>query len=209
MKTEEIIQHIKDSIIRGHMEPGQRIVELQLCRELGVYRGKVRAALRHLEQEGFVEIIPHTGAVVKELSQKDIVQIYDIMGVLEGLSMRIATPMISKETIDQIESLVVKMEENRDDKFLLSQYNYEYHRLLTDLGGNDRLSQFMENIRLQTHRMRLQSFYSEEQVEASLQEHREILNAIKDRQPERVEELIRKHYQDAKERLIRRTFNTL
>ena len=168
----------------------------------------IREGLRLLEQEGFVKIIPNIGAVVSKLSQKDTVQVYDLMGVLEGLSMRIATPLLSKKTLDQIEVLVIKVEESRNDPFFISQYNFEFHRFLTGLCGNERLVQFMENIRLLTYRMRLQSFYSEEQVEATIKEHRQILNAIKEKNAEEAEQIIRKHYQDAKERLIKRDYYT-
>lgn len=204
----QIIDHIKDSIIRGKLDPGQRIVELQLAKELDSSRGTVREALRHLEQKGFVEIIPNIGTVVKELSAKEVVQIYDLMGVLEGLSMRIATPVIPLETIGRIEGLVAKVEEVAGDRFEMSRANYQFHRFLTELGGNDLLSQFMENIRLQTYRMRLQTFYSQEQVQATLAEHRQILTAIKDRNAEQVEQLIRRHYQDAKKRLIKLDYGT-
>ena len=66
----------------------------------------------------------------------------------------------------------------------------------------------MENIRLQNYRMRLQTFYSKEQVEATIKEHRQILNAIKEKNPGKVEQTIRKHYQDAKERLIKKDYYT-
>jgi DNA-binding GntR family transcriptional regulator len=147
--------------------------------------------------------------VVKELSQKDIAQIYDIMGVLEGLAVRIATPVIADEDIAKIEDLVVQMEENKDNKFLLSHYNLEFHNLLTRFGGNYRLINFMENIRAQTYRMRLQTFYNEEQVRASLREHRAILKAIQERRPQRAENLVRKHFLDAKDRLIKFINSTL
>jgi len=209
MEKDEIVKYVKDAIIRGKLGPGQRIVEMQLCRDLDVGRGKVREALKQLEQEGFLEIIPNAGAIVKKLSQKDIAQIYDLMAVLEGLSMRIATPIISEEDIAKIEDFVVRMEENRENKFLLSHYNLEFHNLLTKLGGNPRLINFMNNIRAQTQRMRLQTFYNEEQVRASLREHRAILKAIKERKPQRVENLIRKHFLDAKDRLIKFINSTL
>ncbi len=208
MKKEDILQCVKDSIIRGKWKPGERIIELQLSRELNCGRAKVREALRQLEQEGFVTIIPNVGTIVSELSQKDIVQIYDLMGVLEGLSLRIATPFLSGETIERIEELVARVEESRKDPFLMSQHNYEFHRFLTGLSGNERLIQFMGNIRMQTYRMRLQTFYSEEQVEASIEEHRRILNAIKAKKAEEAEKIIRNHYHDAKERLIKRDYYT-
>jgi DNA-binding GntR family transcriptional regulator len=208
LSKEEIIQRIKDSIIRGKWKPGERIIELKLSKEFNCGRAKIREGLRQLEQEGFIDIVPNVGAVVSELSQKDIVQIYDLMGVLEGLSLRIATPFLSKEVIEQIEKLVAKVEESKDDPFYMSQNNFEFHRFLTDLSGNERLINFMENIRLQTYRMRLQTFYSDEQVEATIKEHKQILNAIKEKDSEKAEKLIRKHYQDAKDRLIKKDLYT-
>lgn len=208
MNKNEIIKSVKDNIIRGKWEPGDRIIELKLSKELNCSRARIREALRQLEQEGFVEIIPNVGPVVSELSQKDIVQIYDLMGVLEGLSMRIATPFISKGVIEKIEELVTKIESNQNDPFLMSQYNFEFHKYLTSLSENERLIQFMENIRMHTYRMRLQTFYYDDQVQASIKEHKLILHAVKERDAEKVERLIRKHYQDAKERLIKKDLYT-
>jgi DNA-binding GntR family transcriptional regulator len=209
MTKQDVVEYVKDAIIRGKIAPGEKIVEARLCRDLNVGRSHVREALRHLEQEEFIEIFPYAGAVVKELSQKDVAQIYDIMGALEGLSMRIAAPNISDEEIEKIDSLADAMEENQDNKFKLFYANFEFHQHLTALGGNTRLIAFMNRIREQTHRMGLQSFYNPEQVQASMIEHREIVNAIKERDPVKVEALIRNHYLTSKNRLIRYINNTL
>lgn len=206
---QHVVEFVKDAVIRGKIAPGEKIVEARLCRDLKVGRSHVREALRHLEQEEFIEIIPHAGAVVKELSQKDVAQIYDLMGVLEGLSMRIATPNLSDEEVEKIEGLAESMEKNRGNKFKLFHANFEFHQYLTALGGNTRLIAFMNRIREQTHRMGLQSFYNAEQVRASVIEHREIVNAVKERDPVRVETLIRNHYLTSKNRLIRYINNTL
>ncbi len=200
---EAIVKKIKDAIIRGKWTQGERIVEAQLCRELDVGRSKVRDALRQLDQDGFIDLIPNTGAVVRKLSQRDIAQIYDMMGTLEGLAARVATPMMPEETIAKLEELMTEMEENRENKFQLWQNNFAFHNLLSSSSNNPWLINFMTNIRAQTHRMSLQSFYPEEQVKATLKEHRAIVKAIKERKPQRVESLIRKHYHDAKSRLIR------
>lgn len=209
MSKDEIIAYIKDGIIRGKFKDGDRIVEAQICRDMGVGRSGVREALRHLEQEGFIEIIPYKGAVIKELSQKDIAQLYDLMSVLEGLSMRVATPAISNEEIEEIEKLVQEMEQDKGDKIKLFRANHEFHQLLTRLGGNTHLISIMNGIREQTHRMGLQSFYSLGQIEASLDDHRAILEAVKNRDPLKVEELIRKHYMTSRDRLIKNINKTL
>jgi DNA-binding GntR family transcriptional regulator len=203
MQKDKVAKHVKEAIIKGNLEPGQRIVEASLCNQYNVGRSKVRDALKQLEQEGYIEITPNVGAVVKEISQKDVAQIYDLMSVLEGLSMRIATLNLTDEQITKLEEINTKMEENEKNKFLLSQYNYEFHVLLTKFGGNSRLIAFMDNIRSQTYQMRLKTFYNEEQVQATLKEHRAIIKAIKERKPQHVENLIRNHYIDAKNRLIK------
>lgn len=203
MKKEEIVEQIKDSIIRGKYRPGQKIVEAQLCRELGLGRSRIREALQQLEQEDFIQRAPHASPAVKGLSQMDISQILDVLGVLEGLSMRIATPFISEKNIHEIETLVEKIEKNEKNKFKMFHYNWKLHQLLTELGENTRLVSFANILRDQTRRMSLESFYNPEQVSSSLREHREILNAIRERNPIEVEELIRRHYMFSKDRLIK------
>lgn len=205
----DIVEFVKDAIIRGRIAPGERIVEAQVCRDMGVGRSPVREALRHLEQEEFVEIIPHAGALVKALSHQEVAQIYDLMGVLEGLSMRIATPSISDEEVERIESLAEAVEKNGQNRFRLFHANSQFHHHLTVLGGNVRLIAFMDRIRQQTHRMGLQSFYNAKQVQASIREHRAIVDAVRERDPLKVEDLIRNHYLTSKNRLIRHLNHTL
>lgn len=200
---QDIVEQIKDAIIRGKWKSGERIVEAQLCRDLGEGRSRIREALRHVAQDGFIDLIPNTGAVVKDLSQREIAQIYDLMGTLEGLAARVATPTMPEELIGELDALTFEMEENRADKFLLWQRNFKFHQLISNSSKNQLLINFMANIRSQTHRMSLQSFYPEEQVRATLREHRAIVKAIRDRKPQRVENIIRKHYHDAKNRLVR------
>ena len=209
MDQESIVKFIKDAIIRNKFKPGERIVELQLAKELGINRSRIREAVKQLVHEGFLEYIPNKGTAVKKISQKDIAQLWDIMGTLEGLSVRIATPVMPEEQITEIERLVLAMEKNQEDKFLLSRYNFEFHNYLTEISGNEHLIEYMQNIREKTNRTRLQTFYSEEQVRASHREHRAVLNAIRARKANRAENLIRKHYLDSKDRLIKFYFHSL
>jgi DNA-binding GntR family transcriptional regulator len=209
MNTEAIVKHVKDAIIRGRLVPGQKIVEAQVCRDLGVGRGKAREALMLLEQEEFVRRIPNASAVVKEVSQKDIAQIYDLLGVLEGLSIRIAAPTLTEKQIRKIESFVLNMERHQEDKFKIADSNFKFHEYMTELGGNTRLVSFVNLIRAQAGRMGLHSFYNPQQVRSSLVEHRKILRAVQERNAEKAEKHIRQHYLSAKNRLIQYINNTL
>jgi DNA-binding GntR family transcriptional regulator len=199
---QEIAEDLKKAIARGVFSPGQRLTEAALCKRYEVGRSLVRDALRHLEQEGFISINPHVGAVVTELSQKDVEQIYDLMGTLEGLAMRVATPIISNKQILKIERIVQRMEATTNI-FRFFQYNWEFHNVMVQLSENDRLIKLMNNLRAQAHRLSLRSFYNPGQIRASLIEHRKILEAIKETDPLKVEKLIREHYLRSKNRLIK------
>jgi len=202
MLRQKIIEDLKKAVARGTFNPGQRLVEAQLCKRYEAGRSVIREALRYLEQDGFVRIIPNSGAIVTELSQRDAEQIYDLMGALEGLSMRVATPIINQKEVGKIERLVKKMEATVNP-FKFFQYNFEFHNYMDHLSGNDRLIKLMKNLRAQAHRISLRSFYNPGQIRASLIEHRKILEAIKDMDPVKVENLIRDHYLQSKNRLVK------
>lgn len=202
MLRQKIIEDMKKAIARGTFNPGQRLIEAQLCNRYKAGRSVIREALRHLEQEGFVKIIPNSGAIVTELSQKDVEQIYDLMGALEGLAMRVATPIMNQKEVAKLEKIVKNMEAT-NNPFRFFQYNFEFHTYMDQLSGNDRLIKLMKNLRAQAHRISLRSFYNPGQIRASLIEHRKILEAIKEMDPVKVENLIRDHYLQSKNRLMK------
>jgi len=203
LKKDEIMQLVKDAITQGKYKDGQKLVENKLCEDFGVGRNIIREALKQLNHEGFIKIVPFQGAFVSELTTKDIAQIYDILGVLEGLSMRIATPTITDEEIENISLLIEKVEQNQNNKFTLYESNLKFHQYMTELGKNQRLISFTEILRQQARRMSLASFYLPEQIAASILEHRNILEAIKERKPSEVERLIVEHYIVSRDLLIK------
>jgi DNA-binding GntR family transcriptional regulator len=198
----DVADCLKSDIARGQLEPGQRLVEIRLCERFGVGRTKIREALKTLETEGFVKIIPNIGALVLELSQKEIEQIYDLIGTLEGLAVRVSTPHIAEEEIDELERLVQEMEAS-GDLLKFFHWNMKFHTFLDQLSENSRLVKFNQNIRAQANRISLRSFYNPGQINASLKEHRRILSAIKKRDPAKAEKAIRKHYLQSKNRLVK------
>ena len=211
MKIEEISKYVKKNIVDGSFQPGERLIEAQLCRDLGVGRGPVREAIKRLEYEDFVEIIPYKGALIKGLSQRDIAQIYDLMAVLEALAARLATLTINARELEEIEFFIVEMEQCTDDYAKFFNLNLAFHERLTELGGNERLATFVRSLKDQTntYRMGLLGFYNVEQQQASIREHRQILAELNNRDPEKVEKLVRQHFTDAKHRLLKFMNKTL
>jgi DNA-binding GntR family transcriptional regulator len=200
VKRQEIVDNLKSWITT--LKPNQRLVEISLCERFGIKRSMVREALRQLEHDGFVKIIPHVGAIVNGLSQKDIENTYDLIGVLEGLAARVATPTITSQHLEMIEALINKMQV-AENAPLFFDYNKEFHSFLTSLCEIDRLIKFAENLRDQIWRFYLRGLYHSDQIQRANNEHRKIFEAIKMMKPLKVEMFVRDHYLRSKNRLIK------
>jgi DNA-binding GntR family transcriptional regulator len=201
-ERQKIMEDLKAGIASGKFKPGQRLVEIHLSNVLGVTRGKIREALRKLEQDGFVQIIPNVGARVAEFSQKDIEHIYDLMSVVEGLAVRVITPFLTDEQLKRIETLIDNVEAARKPTQFF-ELNNELHSFLITLSENDHLIKLTENFMFRIRCLNLQCLFSPGQMAASVKEHRKILGAMKARKAAKAEQLMRHHLLYAKNRLIK------
>ena len=198
---QDVVRKLMTAIATGTFKPGQRLVELQLCDLFSVKRSKIREALRKLEHDGFVKITRNVGAVVAKFSRRDIEQIYDLLGVLDGMAVRVATPFITPEQLKSLENILNKME-SIDNPALFSDYNNEFHALLNSYSENKRLMKVAENLRLSVNAMGFRSFFAPGQIAASMNDHRKLIEAIRENKPEKAERIMRQHLIDAKKRLI-------
>jgi DNA-binding GntR family transcriptional regulator len=207
-RLKEVTNELKRTIASGERKPGQRLVEAQLCESFGVKRSLIREALRKLAHEGFVKITSNVGASVVEFSRDDIEQVYDLLSVLEGLAVRLATPFVTESQLLEIEELL-KLMEGTDTQPAFSQYNDELHVLLCALSGNKRLIALTDNLRLSKSAFGYQSLFVPRQTAISNDEHRKILQAIKDNEPVEAERLMRNHLVNAKNLLIKWLYRSL
>src|ERR1700756_5292954 len=106
---DEILSRLRDYIVEGNIPDGGRVPERQLCEMLGISRTPLREALKVLASEGLVELLPNRGARVRRLSEKDLGELFDVMGGLEGLAGRLACENITDEEIPEIERLHYEM----------------------------------------------------------------------------------------------------
>ena len=201
-ERQKIVEDLKAGIASGTLKPGQRLVEVHLSKVFGVTRSKIREALKKLEQDGFVKIIPNVGARVAEFSQKDIEHIYDLMSVLEGLAVRVITPFLTDEQLKRIEALIHKVEAaHKPTQFF--EVNNELHSFLIALSENDDLIKLADNFMFRIRCLNLQCLFSPGQMAAGVKEHRKIFEAIKERKAVKAEQLMRNHLLSAKNRLIK------
>src|ERR1700745_4446213 len=106
---DEILTRLRDHIVEGNIPDGSRVPERQLCEMLKISRTPLREALKVLASEGVVELLPNRGARVRQLSEQDIAELFDIMGGLEGLAGRLACENITDSEIAEIERLHYEM----------------------------------------------------------------------------------------------------
>jgi DNA-binding GntR family transcriptional regulator len=206
--SKEVADVLKSAISKGELKLSQRLVEAQLCDRFGVKRNTIREALRRLEHDGFVKITRHVGAFVAEFSRGDIEQIYDILSVLDGLAVRLATPFITAEQIGRLEGLLEQMEA-ADKPAAIYDLNHEFHALLCEWSENRRLIDLINNLRLSLETFSFRSFYAPGQIAASHSEHRQLLQAIKESDPIKAENILRVHLIDTKNRVIKWVYRSL
>jgi len=202
IERQKIVRDLKTGIASGELKPGERLVEVHLSKVFGVTRSRMREALKKLEQDGFVRIIPNVGARVAEFSQRDIEHFYDLMSVLEGLAVRVITPFVTEEHLKRIEALVDKVEAARTVTQFYERNN-QFHSFLIALSENDHVIKLAENFMFRIRCLNLQCLFSPGQMAASVKEHRKIFEAIKQRNPVKAENLMRNHLVCAKNRLIK------
>jgi DNA-binding GntR family transcriptional regulator len=101
-----VFDYMKDAIITGKLKPGERLMEVQLAEKLGVSRTPVREAIRKLELEGLVVMVPRKGAYVADLDAKDLLNVLEVRSSLEGLAASLAAERITEEEIDKLKKII-------------------------------------------------------------------------------------------------------
>ena len=193
----------KGLYLTGRYAPGLKLVETALCAEFSLKRNSVREILQTLTQEGFVKSVPYVGCFVSELSQKDIAQNYDLLGVLEGLAVRVATPALSDEEIDRLEAMVRAVDDARDNPEEMFRRNRAFHQYLTESSNNERLENFAALLRQHNQRISLSFFYNRDNAEHSFERNMKIIAALRSRDGLRAEQVIRQHFIDARDTLLK------
>ena len=192
---QKVYRALKTEIIKGSLKPGIKLLECKVAEQLGVSRTPVREALRELAAEGFVTMSPNKGMIVNNVSVKDIQDVLQIRGVLEGLAARLAAKLINEEEIKELEKYLKQMEyyADKDDALGFSKADAEFHELILNICRNNRLIQIRKNLSDQAHRYRIRSLSIPGRLKYSLKEHQEIVEALKRKDLEQADRLSQKH----------------
>ena len=205
---EVVLESLREAIKNEILEPGERLMEIQLADALGVSRTPIREALRKLELEGFIVMVPRKGAYVADISLKDITDIMEIRLALEELAAGLAADRITEEELEQMEcSLVEKREAiSQGDMERLVEVDTQFHEALYQASRNERLVAMLNNLREQIQRFRILSLSHPGRMKQSLNEHRSILEAVQEHDVMLARQLAREHIENA-EQILLETFD--
>lgn len=193
--SSRVFHTIRENILSGKYATDEELKEKSIGEELGVSRTPVREALRQLELEGLVTIIPNKGAYVVGISQKDIRDIYEIRSRLEGLCARWATEHISKEQLDELEENIYLSDfhSSKGNSEQVVELDNRFHEIIYNASGSKELRHILLDFHHYVQRVRKITLAQQTRAISSNEEHRKIVEALKMHDADLAEKLANTH----------------
>ncbi|EGR2526441.1 GntR family transcriptional regulator [Vibrio cholerae] len=197
-KSENLTEYLIEAIVEGELAPGSKISEPELAKQFQVSRGPLREALMRVEGLGLIERIPHIGARVIQLSPTKLVELYAVREALEGMAARLAARNITEIELAGLESLLsthsIHIDQVEGASYFHQQGDFDFHYRIIQASRNQQLIGLLCDELYHLLRMyRYQSPRSHSRPVEALEEHKFILRAIRQRDEELAEMLMRRH----------------
>lgn len=198
-----VFNTLRQAILRGELQPGERLMEIQLANKLGVSRTPIREAIRKLELEGLVLMIPRRGAEVAEITEKSLRDVLEVRGSLEELAVELACERISKEKIEELKNAAEEFENSLKSGNLTeyAEADVKFHDIIYNATDNQRLVQLLYNLREQMYRYRVEYLKRAEIHATLLEEHQYIIECIEKHDKESAKRAIRIHIDNQVEKV--------
>jgi DNA-binding GntR family transcriptional regulator len=202
-KNVAVYNKLRQSIIKGKLKPGQKVVMAELAKAFGLSETPVREAIRRLESEGYIDFTPHMGAIVTKIDEGELVEIYLIRIALEELATRLASPHITEKDIDFLNR------KNREMEMAIQQNRYEilaginklFHLRIYKAAPFPRLYKMICDLWDTFERWPSVFSYVPERAAASVEEHKNIIQALRARDMEQADRLIKEQKERTMEAL--------
>lgn len=190
-----VFNTLRQAILKGELEPGERLMEIQLADRLGVSRTPIREAIRKLELEGLVLMIPRKGAEVAKISEKSLRDVLEVRRSMEELAIELACERMTDEEISTLELAqdAFRKAVEAGDPMTIAETDEHYHDVIYEGTKNNRLVQIINNLREQMYRYRLEYIKDADKRQILMIEHDHILNAVKNRHVAEAKTAIREH----------------
>ena len=190
-----VASRLRDMIVEDRLKPGERLNERELCEQLGISRTPLREAFRVLATEGLISLLPHRGAQVIKLSPAEVVDTFDVMGALEGLSGELACRHVTEADLGALRTMHQEMVAYHAQRDLPNYYriNRIIHERINAIAGNPTLTRTYRALNDRLHALRFRSNYLKEKWDRAVADHGEMLEALAARDGERLRRVLVGH----------------
>ena len=199
-----VFNTLRQAILRGELKPGERLMEIQLANKLGVSRTPIREAIRKLELEGLVLMIPRKGAEVAEITEKSLRDVLEVRRALEELAVQLACEKITKEEIRELERVAKEFQQvvNSSDITEIAEVDVCFHDIIYTATDNQKLIQLLNNLREQMYRYRVEYLKRDGVFPQLIAEHEAIIRHIENNEKEKATEVMCRHIDNQVETVI-------
>ena len=190
-----VFNTLREAILKGELQPGERLMELQLASKLGVSRTPIREAIRMLEQEGLAVTMPRKGAEVARMTLKDMEDVLEVRDALDELAAQIACERMTAEQMQILKETKKEFEEilESGDVKKIADVDVRFHDIIYEATDNARLVSLLGNMREQLFRYRVECLKNPENYPALMAEHNAIVAALEARDKVKVTEAMHEH----------------
>lgn len=203
-ESDRVEAELRQLILTLELEPGLAISEATLMKEYGWGRTPIREAIQRLAEQSLLQIIPRQGVVVTALSIFDFAEMMDAMSMVIGPATALACQRLTDEEFVQLDETVAASETAaQDGDFVgVSQFDFEFHRILADATGNRHLSGYLLHLHTVATRFNFAAWKRDRNAAPSTDEHRQIVELMRQRDVEGAKSAMRAHIENARQRIV-------
>ena len=200
-----VFNTLRQAILKGELKPGERLLEIALAERLGVSRTPVREAMRKLEQEGLVVMIPRRGAQVASITEKDLNDVLEVRIALENVAIEKACKLITEDELGRLWVAAKEFEKTKAEGNLvrLAETDVVFHEIIYQASDNKRLNQVLNNLREQMYRYRVEYLKDEQTRNLLVSEHEELVKAIREGDVQKAQDISFHHLENQRKAIIR------
>lgn len=190
-----VFKTLRQEILIGELKPGERLMEIHLANKLGVSRTPIREAIRKLELEGLVTMIPRRGAEVAQITAKNLQDVLEVRKALDALAIELACERITEEEMEALKRACDNFEHvtHTKDATRIAKADVELHDIITKSAKNDKLLQMVNNLAEQMYRYRFEHIKDASTHHRLIEEHGKILESLEKRDKKAAAEMVKEH----------------
>lgn len=199
-----VFNSLRKAILKGELEPGERLMEKQLAEKMGVSRTPIREAIRKLELEGLVIMVPRKGAEVAMITRQDIKDVLEVRAALESLAVKLACQRMEKQSLNELMAVndAFMGAARRGDVETVIKKDVEFHDAIYSATNNGKLVGMINNLQEQIYRFRVEYIRQMSDFDTLMAEHEEIVTAIAGHQSDKAQEIATRHIENQEKAVI-------